>query len=56
MTDCLEIEYIVIIVKVLEIATFISNNYSHLSNSRGGCNKRGGCAKVPESKNVLPGN
>ena len=28
------------------------NNYSHLFNERGGCNKRGGGAKVAKSINV----
>ena len=29
--------------------------YSHLSNNRGGWNKRGGCAKVTKSINVEVG-
>ena len=31
---------------------FYENRYSHLSNSRGGWNKRGGGAKVTKSINV----
>ena len=34
------------------VCTLIKPNYSHLSNSRGGWNKRGGVAKVAKSINV----
>jgi len=38
--------------KLIQIGHFIQADYSHLSNKRGGWNKRGGGAKNAKSLNV----